>query len=143
VYLGIDLSSHDVATVLAGEDGTTLLALRAARPVEGGSPAVWHVAMQTARETLLRGAWSRHKSTVWFWAIDAPLGIDGVVRRGVNTDGWEGFDVSRATRAPGHPDARAENRIVCEALASSFRRITSGWRVLGLRLAVRAHRFHT
>lgn len=84
MFLGIDLSSHDVATALAGEDGAALLALRATRPVEGGSSAVWQVAMQTARETLMRGGLEPAQLRCVALAIDAPLNAQGTVLRGVN-----------------------------------------------------------
>ncbi|HEX8235207.1 MAG TPA: ROK family protein [Abditibacteriaceae bacterium] len=120
VFLGIDLSSRDVATVLADENGAALLALRAARPLQGGSPAVWHAVVQTARETLMRGAQQPAQIRRVALAIDAPLDTDGVVLRGINTDGWEGFDVPRALREHlGIADTRAENRVVCEALGEA------------------------
>jgi predicted NBD/HSP70 family sugar kinase len=120
VFLGIDLSSRDVATVLAGEDGATVLALRAARPLEGGTPAVWQVAMQTARETLMRGGLEPAQVYNVVLAIDAPLDAAGVVVRGIDTDGWEGFAVPLAMRNHlGVTDARVENRITCEAMGEA------------------------
>ncbi len=120
MLLGIDISSHDVAAVLADADGAAVLALRAARPVEGGTPAVWLAAVEVARECLQRVRVEAAQVRCVALAMDAPVDAAGIVGRDARSEGWQGFDVPRALREHlGIGEARAESRVVCEALGEA------------------------
>ncbi|MBV9469470.1 MAG: ROK family protein [Abitibacteriaceae bacterium] len=117
MILGIDISNHDVAVILAQPNGQAELALRSALPRESGSPAIWLAAMETARETLRRAQIEPTNIARVGLAFDAPLNEQGVVLKGARTIGWEGFDLLYALRQ--HlcvTEAIAESRVICEAL---------------------------
>lgn len=117
MLLGIDISSRDVAAVLADADGAAVLALRAARPVEGGTPAVWLAAVGVARECLRRVRVEPAQVRCVALAIDAPMNIQGIVGRDARSEGWQGCDVPRALcEHLSIAAARAETRVVCEAM---------------------------
>lgn len=120
MLLGIDISSRDVAAVLAGEDGAAVLALRAARPVEGGTPQVWLAAMATARQCLQRANVESTSVRRVALAMDAPVDASGTVGKDARSEGWAGFNLPRALCEHLQiAEARAENRVVCEALGEA------------------------
>lgn len=113
--LGLDLSQQYAAAILADANGASLCALRAPLPQEGGSPAIWTATMETARETLRRANVQAEQVESVALAFDAIV-QNGIVLKGRNTDGWHGFDLVRGLREHLNiNDARAENRVVCEA----------------------------
>ena len=120
MILGIDISATDVAVILAQPDGGAELALRAPLPREGGSPAVWMAAMETALETMRRGRREPiHVDSIGL-AFNAPVDERGTVIKSPGAIGWEGFDLPRALREHlGVADTVAENRVLCEALGES------------------------
>jgi len=113
--LGLDLSRHHAAAILADANAASVCALRAPLPIEGGTPAIWAATMETARETLRRASVSSAQVESVALAFDAIV-ANGVVLKGRNTDGWHGFDLVRALNEHLEiADARAENRVVCQA----------------------------
>jgi len=117
MLLGIDITSRDVAVILAKPDGGAELALRAAHPREGGAPAIWLAAMETARETMRRAKIQPAQIAHTALAFDNPVDQEGIVGKGIRTEGWEGFNLKRALQEHlGVADAVAENRVICEAL---------------------------
>ena len=113
--LGLDISGHHAAAIVADANGASVCALRAPLPREGGTPAIWTAAMETAREALRRANVQPAQVESVALAFDAII-QSGVVLKGRNTDGWHGFDLARGlSEHLGIADARAENRVVCEA----------------------------
>ncbi|HVF10345.1 MAG TPA: ROK family protein [Abditibacteriaceae bacterium] len=128
MILGIDISTNDVAVILAQPDGGAELALRSPLPREGGSPAIWLAAMETARETLRRGRREPAQVECTGLVFHAPVDERGLVMPSPRAVGWEGFDLQWALREHlGVADAVAENRVLGEALGE--------WRFGALRSA--------
>src|SRR3712207_1494905 len=117
MLLGIDISSRDIAVILAQDDGGAIVALRAELPREGGVPAVWRTSIETARQAMARGSIEPTQVVRAGLAIDLPIDERGIVGRGRNTVGWEGVDLPQVLRRDlGVAKARAASRVLCEAL---------------------------
>ena len=118
MFLGIDVSRHDVATILMQADGAVVLALRAPLPLNSDSVQTWKLAMETAQETLIRSQIERAQIKGAACALDATFDENGVVQRGALAEGWHDFDVSRALQETlSISKTRAASRIWCESLA--------------------------
>lgn len=117
MFLGIDVASRDVATVLAQPDGTIVLALRAPLPTLADAPQTWKIALDTAQETLLRGGIEPSKVRAVACALEAKITADGIVERSERAEGWHGFDLARSLRESLRiPNASAASRAFCEFL---------------------------
>jgi glucokinase len=117
VIIGVDLSTRDIATVLAQPDGKAILALRVARPESGESPVVWNALCNLVRQTLLRANVQPGLIARAVVTMDAPLDENGVVQHGRDTEGWENWHLPSAlTGSTGIPVVQAETRVVCEGL---------------------------
>lgn len=116
MFLGIDLSRRDAAAVVLKEDGAVAAAVRGALPREGGTPAMWLAAMDVAREALRQAGQPAHRIVCAGIAFEAPLDANGVVGRGPNTEGWEGFSLTEGVRQHLEMPAVADRRVWCEAL---------------------------
>lgn len=118
MFLGLDISRRDVATVLAQADGTVLMALRTPLPPQSDSLQAWKTALETAQETILRGSVERSRIQGVACALDAAIDANGVVERGALAEGWHGFDLPRALREGlGIQSAHAASRVWCQSLA--------------------------
>lgn len=132
MFLGLDLSRRDVATVLAQADGTVLMALRTPLPPQSDSVQVWKTALETAQETILRGGVERSRIQGVACALDAAIDDLGVVERGALAEGWHGFDIPRALQESlGIQSAHAQSRVRCESLGEerfgALRGATQSW----------------
>ena len=118
MFLGIDVSRRDVATILMQADGAVVLALRAPLPLNSDSVQTWKLAMETAQETLIRSQIERAQIKGAACALDAVFDANGIVQRGVLAEGWHDFDIPRALRETlSIRNTRAASRIWCESLA--------------------------
>lgn len=117
MFLGIDVSRHDVATVLMQPDGSVVLALRAPLAANSDSRQTWKLALDTAQETLIRSQIERAQIEGAACAIDATFNKNGVVQRGPLAEGWHDFDVPQALRETLKIQCtRAASRVWCETL---------------------------
>lgn len=146
MFLGLDISRRDVATVLAQADGTVLMALRTPLPPQSDSLQAWKTALETAQETILRGSVERSRIQGVACALDAAIDKNGVVERGMLAEGWHGFDLPRALREGlGIQAAHAASRIWCQSLAEerfgALRGFSGNWLYLhvGAHLGAIAH----
>lgn len=146
MFLGLDISRRDVATVLAQADGTVLMALRTPLPPQSDSLQAWKTALETAQETILRGSVERSRIQGVACALDAAIDKNGVVERGMLAEGWHGFDLPRALREGlGIQAAHAASRIWCQSLAEerfgALRGSSGNWLYLhvGAHLGAIAH----
>ena len=132
MFLGLDLSRRDVATVLAQADGTVVMALRTPLPPQSDSIQTWKTALETAQETILRASVERSRIQGVACALDAAIDDLGVVERGMLAEGWHGFDIPGALREGlGIQSARAQSRIWCQSLGEErfggLRGTTQSW----------------
>jgi predicted NBD/HSP70 family sugar kinase len=146
MFLGLDISRRDVATVLAQADGTVLMALRTPLPPQSDSLQAWKTALETAQETILRGSVERSRIQGVACALDAAIDKNGVVERGMLAEGWHGFDLPRALREGlGIQAAHAASRVWCQSLAEerfgALRGSSENWLYLhvGAHLGAIAH----
>jgi len=146
MFLGLDISRRDVATVLAQADGTVLMALRTPLPPQSDSLQAWKTALETAQETILRGSVERSRVQGVACALDAAIDANGVVERGMLAEGWHGFDLPRALREGlGIQSAHAASRVWCQSLAEerfgALRGSSGNWLYLhvGAHLGAIAH----
>ena len=146
MFLGLDISRRDVATVLAQADGTVLMALRTPLPPQSDSLQAWKTALETAQETILRGSVERSRIQGVACALDAAIDANGVVERGMLAEGWHGFDLPRALREGlGIQAAHAASRVWCQSLAEerfgALRGSSGNWLYLhvGAHLGAIAH----
>lgn len=117
MFLGIDISRADVATVLAHADGSVAMALRTPLPLDSDSLQTWKIAAETAHETLIRSQIERRLVKNVALALDANFDQNGVVQKSVWAEGWHGFDIPNALRETlSIENARAASRIWCESL---------------------------
>ncbi len=117
MILGLDIAAHDTAAVLAEPGGAMRLALRSPLPREGGSPATWQAAVDNARATMVQAGVEPLDIKRAVIAFPGPVDASNRVTRGLQTDGWEGFDLGDALcKHLGIVSAAAETRVVCEAL---------------------------
>lgn len=120
MLLGLEITTHEIAVIIAREDGVTEVALRAPLPRVGGANANWLAAMEVVREALLQSHLVAGQIQSAGVAFFAPLDENYLVRKDARGAGWENFDLRRALREHlGIENVQAETRTICQILAES------------------------
>jgi glucokinase len=120
MLLGIEITTQEVAAIVARGDGGAEVALRAPLPRVGGANASWLAAMEVARQALLQSHLPVQRIQSAGVAFFAPLDENGIVRKDARSAGWESFDLRRALREHlGIENVRAQTRVICGAMAES------------------------
>jgi glucokinase len=120
MLLGLEITTQEVAVIVARADGSAELALRAPLPRVGGANASWLAAMDVARQAMLQCHLPAQQVQSAGVAFFAPLDENGIVRKDARSAGWEAFDLRRALREHlGIENGRAQTRVICSAMAES------------------------
>ncbi len=120
MLLGLEITTQEVAVIIARQDGSAEVALRAPLPRLGGANAIWLAAMQVAREALLQSHLTAGQIKSASVAFFAPLDENDLVRKDARSAGWENFDLRRALREHlGIENVGVETRVNCQILAES------------------------
>jgi len=96
MLIGLELSPHAAAVILAQEDGASHLALRQEYPPNASPAAQWLIAMELVRNILRRSVLAPEQITRTGLAFPGPLNLAGVAGKNPWLPGWEGFDFPRA-----------------------------------------------
>lgn len=117
MLLGLEISRHDAAVILASPDGVAQLALRQEFTPNLPPSAQWIAAMELCQNILGRAVLQPHQITSAAIVLDARMNEGGLVVKDPYRPGWEGYDLRRGLRE--HLDltnVAATTRIHAEAL---------------------------
>lgn len=117
MLLGLEISRHDAAVILASPEGEAKLALRQEFASNLAPAAQWLAAMDLCQNILGRAVLEPHQITRAAVVLDAQQNVNGVVERDPYRPGWEGYDLRRGLREHlGIQDVVSEVRGRAEAL---------------------------
>jgi glucokinase len=98
MLLGLEISRHDAAVILASPQGEAQLALRQEFAPNLTPAAQWLAAMDLCQVILGRAVLEPHQITRAAVVLDAQQDSNGIVLRDPYRPGWEGYDLRRGLR---------------------------------------------
>ncbi|HEX8463338.1 MAG TPA: ROK family protein [Abditibacterium sp.] len=125
MLLGLEISRHDCAAVLANAKGESQWALRQNFPANAAPATQWLSAMQIARDLLHRAALEPAAISRVGVAFDALVSREGLVQTDVTRPGWENYDLKRGVREHlrvehlGESEIVAASRVACQGLGEA------------------------